>query len=107
MSDGISEELVNLLAKVPQLKVTARTSSFSFKGKKIEIAEIANKLHVAHVLEGWVRKAGDTIRVTAQLIQGRTARTCGRKPTTASSRTSSRSRTRSRPTWSSSSRSRC
>jgi TolB-like protein/Tfp pilus assembly protein PilF len=67
-SDGISEELLNLLAKIPQLHVAARTSSFSFKGRQIEIPEIARQLHVAHVLEGSIRKAGDQIRVTAQLI---------------------------------------
>ena len=67
-SDGISEELLNLLAKVPQLQVVARTSSFSFKGKPIEIPEIARQLHVANVLEGSVRKAGDQVRITAQLI---------------------------------------
>ena len=67
-SDGISEELLNLLAKIPQLKVTARVSSFSFKGKELDIPEIARRLHVAHVLEGSVRKAGDQVRITAQLI---------------------------------------
>src|ERR1700756_1833979 len=67
-SDGISEELLNLLAKIPQLKVAARTSSFSFKGKQIEIPEIARQLHVANVLEGSVRKSGDRLRITAQLI---------------------------------------
>jgi TolB-like protein/predicted Ser/Thr protein kinase/lipoprotein NlpI len=67
-SDGISEELLNLLAKTPQLKVTARVSSFSFKGKELDIPEIARQLHVAHVLEGSVRKAGDQVRITAQLI---------------------------------------
>ena len=99
-SDGISEELLNLLAKIPQLQVTARTSSFSFKGKEIGIPEIARQLHVAHVLEGSVRKSGDQVRITAQLINAATdGTTCGRRPTTASSTTSSRSRTRSRPTW--------
>ena len=67
-SDGISEELLNLLAKIPQLKVTARVSSFSFKGKELDIPEIARRLGVAHVLEGSVRKAGDQVRITAQLI---------------------------------------
>ena len=67
-SDGISEELLNLLAKIPELKVAARTSSFSFKGKNVEIQEIARQLGVAHVLEGSVRKAGDQVRITAQLI---------------------------------------
>ena len=69
MSDGLAEELLNLLAKIPQLRVIARTSSFSFKGEKIEIAEIAKKLSVAHVLEGSVRKSGNQIRITAQLIR--------------------------------------
>src|SRR5215831_16931581 len=68
-SDGISEELLNLLAKVPQLKVAARTSSFSFKGKGVEIPEIARQLHVANVLEGSVRRSGEQLRITAQLIR--------------------------------------
>src|SRR5215468_2579505 len=68
-SDGISEELLNLLSKIPQLKVAARTSSFSFKGKGVEIPEIARQLHVAYVLEGSVRKSGDELRITAQLIR--------------------------------------
>ena len=68
-SDGISEELLNLLATVPELRVTARTSSFSFKGKDVKIADIARELKVAHVLEGSVRKAGNRVRVTAQLIE--------------------------------------
>jgi len=68
-SDGISEELLNLLATIPELRVTARTSSFSFKGKDATIDDIARELKVAHVLEGSVRKAGDRVRVTAQLIE--------------------------------------
>jgi len=68
-SDGISEELLNLLSKIPQLKVAARTSSFSFKGKGVEIPEIARQLHVANVLEGSVRRSGDQLRITAQLIR--------------------------------------
>jgi TolB-like protein/class 3 adenylate cyclase/Flp pilus assembly protein TadD len=71
-SDGISEELLNLLAKIPQLQVTARTSSFAFKGKETGIPEIARALNVAHVLEGSVRKAGNSVRITAQLIQAST-----------------------------------
>ena len=71
-SDGISEELLNLLAKIPQLQVTARTSSFAFKGKEIGITEVARQLHVAHVLEGSVRKSGNTVRITAQLINAAT-----------------------------------
>ncbi len=69
MSDGMAEELLNLLANVPDLKVIARTSSFAFKGKDVGIAEIARKLNVAHVLEGSVRTSGNMIRVTAQLIR--------------------------------------
>jgi TolB-like protein len=68
-SDGLAEELIDLLAQVPNLKVTARTSSFYFKAKSEDIATIAQKLRVANVLEGSVRKAGNTMRVTAQLIR--------------------------------------
>ncbi|MBK6348462.1 MAG: hypothetical protein V9E93_12690 [Steroidobacteraceae bacterium] len=68
-SDGLPEELLNLLAQVPLLRVIARTSSFSFKGRQADIADIAQKLNVAHVLEGGVRKSGDTLRITAQLIR--------------------------------------
>jgi TolB-like protein/Tfp pilus assembly protein PilF len=68
-SDGISEELLNVLAKVPGLKVSARTSAFSFKGKEVPIPEIAKQLGVAYVVEGSVRKAGDKVRITAQLIK--------------------------------------
>ncbi len=68
-SDGISEELLNLLAKIPELHVTSRSSAFAFKGEKIDIPEVAQKLNVAHVLEGSVRKAGNQVRITAQLIE--------------------------------------
>ena len=68
-SDGLSEELLNQLAQIPQLRVIARTSSFSFKGKEVSVAEIARALNVGHVLEGSVRKSGDTLRITAQLIR--------------------------------------
>jgi TolB-like protein/cytochrome c-type biogenesis protein CcmH/NrfG len=68
-SDGLSEELIDLLAKNPDLYVPARTSSFYFKGKSEELATIAQKLHVANVLEGSVRKSGSRLRVTAQLIR--------------------------------------
>lgn len=70
-SDGLSEELLNLLAKTPGLKVIARTSSFAFKGKNEDIRSISEKLGVAHILEGSVRKSGKQLRVTAQLIQAR------------------------------------
>jgi len=68
-SDGLSEELLNLLSKIPELKVIGRTSSFSFKGKNEDLRSIAQKLGVAHILEGSVRKDGKMIRVTAQLIK--------------------------------------
>ncbi len=68
-SDGISEELLNVLAKVKGLRVTSRTSAFAFKGKDISIPEIAEKLGVDHVLEGSVRMAGDRVRITTQLIE--------------------------------------
>jgi len=68
-SDGLSEELLNQLAQVPQLRVIARTSSFSFKGKEVDVATIAKALNVANILEGSVRKSAKTLRVTAQLIR--------------------------------------
>jgi TolB-like protein len=68
-SDGLSEELLNLLSKIPELKVIGRTSSFSFKGKNEDLRVIGDKLGVAHILEGSVQKEGNKIRVTAQLIK--------------------------------------
>ncbi len=68
-SDGLSEELLNLLAQLPQLRVIARTSSFSFKGKEVDVATIAKTLNVANILEGSVRKNGNTLRITAQLVR--------------------------------------
>ena len=68
-SDGISEELINVLAKVTGLKVTARTLAFYFKAKNVPIPEIAEKLGVACIVEGSVRKSGDRVRITAQLIK--------------------------------------
>jgi serine/threonine protein kinase/TolB-like protein/Flp pilus assembly protein TadD len=68
-SDGLSEELIDMLTKIPELRVPARTSSFYFKGKQATITDIAKALGVAHVLEGSVRKSGNTLRVTAQLIR--------------------------------------
>lgn len=68
-ADGLTEEILNSLAALPELLVTARTSSFYFKGKDTPIPEIAETLGVAHVVEGSVRRAGDNIRVTAQLIR--------------------------------------
>ncbi len=67
-SDGMTEELINALTKVAGLRVTARTSAFAFKGKDVDVREIAQKLNVASVLEGSVRRAGNRLRITAQLI---------------------------------------
>jgi len=68
-SDGIAEEILNVLASIPELKVAARTSAFAYKGTNTNISRIANELGVNHILEGSVRKAGNQVRVTAQLIQ--------------------------------------
>ena len=68
-SDGLSEELLNVLAQVKDLRVISRTSAFAFKGKDIDIPTIAAQLGVSHVLEGSVRKAGNDVRITAQLIE--------------------------------------
>jgi TolB-like protein len=67
-SDGLSEELLNSLASVRDLRVAARTSSFFFKGKEVDLSDVAHKLNVGAVLEGSVRKDGDHVRITAQLI---------------------------------------
>jgi TolB-like protein/Tfp pilus assembly protein PilF len=68
-SDGISEEILNSLAKVKDLKVAGRTSSFAFKGQNQDLRQIGDTLGVEHILEGSVRKSGATVRITAQLIQ--------------------------------------
>ena len=68
-SDGISEDVLNLLAQVPELTVISRSSAFSFKGKDVALGEVAEQLNVAHVLEGSVRKVGNRVRITAQLIE--------------------------------------
>ena len=68
-SDGLSEELLDVLTKIPQLRVIGRTSSFQFKGKNEDLRVIAGKLGVDHLLEGSVRKEGNRVRITAQLIK--------------------------------------
>ena len=68
-SDGLSEELLNLLAKIPDLRVDRAHLAFKFKGEKIDVQEVAQKLNVAHILEGSVRKSGNKVRITAQLIK--------------------------------------
>ncbi|MGD9021227.1 MAG: tetratricopeptide repeat protein, partial [Lysobacterales bacterium] len=71
-SDGISEELLNLLAHVPELSVPSRSSSFRYKGRETRISDVAGALNVRYVLEGSVRKAGERVRITAQLIDAHT-----------------------------------
>ena len=68
-ADGLSEELLNLLAKLPELRVIGRTSSFQFKGRHEDLRVIGEKLNVAHILEGSIRKSGNKVRITAQLIK--------------------------------------
>jgi TolB-like protein/Flp pilus assembly protein TadD len=68
-SDGISEQVLDLLSRVPELRVIARTSSFSFKNKDVDVATIAQRLNVSHLLEGSVRRSGNRVRITAQLIR--------------------------------------
>jgi len=70
-SDGLTETLLHMLAQLPNLRVAARTSSFAFKGQNSSIEEIATALRVAHILEGSVQKAGDRVRITAQLIRAK------------------------------------
>ena len=71
-SDGISEEILNLLVRVPELRVTSRSSAFTFKGQNVDIPTIAARLNVSHVLEGSVRKSDTQLRITAQLIEATT-----------------------------------
>jgi adenylate cyclase len=70
-ADGLAEELLNVLARIPGLRVVSRTSAFSFKGKALDVPTIARRLNVAAILEGSVRKSGQRVRVTAQLVQTR------------------------------------
>jgi adenylate cyclase len=71
-SDGISEDITTDLSKISALEVIARNTAFTFKGQSVDVCEVARKLEVTHVLEGSVRKAADRVRITAQLIDGKT-----------------------------------
>ena len=71
-SDGISEDITTDLSKVSSLSVTARNTAFTFKGQSVNVCDVAANLSVSHVLEGSVRKAGNRVRITAQLIDGAT-----------------------------------
>jgi len=70
--DGLTEELLNVLTRIPNLRVASRTSTFSFKHKEVDLKAAAEKLQVAHILEGSVRKSGNRVRITAQLIEAAT-----------------------------------
>jgi len=70
-SDGVAEELLNLLAQMPRLRVISRSSSFAFRGQAVNVPDVARQLGVSHVLEGSVRRAGARVRITAQLIDAR------------------------------------
>ena len=95
-SDGITEDIITDLSKVSALSVVARNTAFTFKGQALDVKEVAEKLGVDHVLEGSVRKAGNRVRITAQLIDGKKGDHSGPTATTATSPTSSPSRTRFR-----------
>jgi adenylate cyclase len=70
--DGLTEELLNVLTRIPELRVASRTSCFAFKGQDVDLQSVAEKLRVDHVLEGSVRKSGNRVRITAQLIEAAT-----------------------------------
>ena len=91
-SDGITEDLITDLSKVSGLFVIARNSAFIYKGRAVDLREVRRDLGVSYVLEGSVRKAGKRVRITAQLIDGGTARTYGRSGTTENGPISSPSR---------------
>ena len=95
LGEGIAEEILTALSKVDNLRVAARRSSFWFKDREAELSEVASKLNVEHVVEGSIRRDGNRIRVTAELIDAATDSPCGRKRSSANSRESLRSRTRS------------
>ena len=73
-ADGISEDLLNLLAKIEELRVISRSTSWTYKGKDVDFAEVSRKLGVSHILEGAVRKSGNEVRISAQLVDARTHR---------------------------------
>ena len=105
-ADGISEDIITALSKVPRMFVIAHNSSFTFKGKAVHAQEVSKKLGVRYLLEGSVRKAGSRVRITSQLIDGVTGGHLWASATTAISPTFSRSRTMSRNRSSARSRSR-
>ena len=93
-ADGLTEDILTELSRFRDLFVISRNSTFVYKGKAVKVQEVARELGVEYVVEGSVRKAGNRVRVTVQLIDARPTATSGPSATTASWRTSSRSRTR-------------
>ena len=98
-ADGMAEEIIDLLVKVPGLKVISRTSSFQFKGTTKDLRDIGKQLGVAYVLEGSVRKSGDRLRITAQLIDSRDGTHLMSQTFDRDLTTSSRCRTKLPPRW--------
>jgi TolB-like protein len=94
-ADGVAEDIITALSRYPSLFVIARNSSFTYKGRAIDVKQVGRELGVRYVLEGSLRKAGNRIRVTAQLIEAESGNHVGPNTMTAISPTSSRSRTRS------------
>ena len=82
-SDGISEDIITDLSKVSALAVVSRNTAFTFKGKNVDLPQVARQLKVSYVLEGSVRRAGGRVRITAQLIEARATTTSGPSATTA------------------------
>ena len=95
-ADGIVEDIITGLSRIRWLFVIARNSTFAYKGRAVDVRQVGRELGVRYVLEGSVRKAGNRVRITAQLIEAATGAISGPSATTARSTTSSRSRTRSR-----------
>ena len=95
-SDGITEEIITGLSKVPRLIVIARNSTFTYKGKPVKVQQVGQDLGVRYILEGSVRRAGDRVRITAQLVDAATAIICGLSDTIAPWRIFSLSRTKLR-----------
>jgi TolB-like protein len=94
-ADGIAEDVITALSRYPSLFVIARNSCFTYKGRAVDVKQVGRELGVRYVLEGSLRKSGNRIRVTAQLVEAENGKAFGRSATTATSPTSSRCRTRS------------
>ena len=94
-ADGIAEDVITALSRYPSLFVIARNSSFTYKGRAVDVKQVGRELGVRYVLEGSLRKAGNRIRVTAQLVEAETGNMSGPSVTTAISPTSLRCKTKS------------